>query len=158
MTQPPATLTSTDKKIIQILQDQFPLTERPYQQIANQLNLTETQVLNRIKHLTKQGITPKIGAIIDTQKSGYAATLVALKVPPHKIDEVSAVINQYSGISHNYQREHAYNVWFTLRAATKTALDNTLSEIAQKTSIAPKDTLNLPTKQCFKIQVRFQLT
>jgi DNA-binding Lrp family transcriptional regulator len=158
MTPPPATLTPTDKKIIQIIQDQFPLTERPYQQIANQLNLTETQVLNRIKHLTQQGITPKIGAIIDTQKSGYAATLIALKVPPRKIDEVSEVINQYPGISHNYQREHEYNVWFTLRAATQTVIDSTLSEITRKTDTYAEDTLNLPTKQCFKIQVRFQLT
>jgi DNA-binding Lrp family transcriptional regulator len=159
MNQTPTTLDALDKKIIQILQDQFPLVERPYKHIGDQLNLPEDHILSRLKQLQAAGVTQKIGAVLDTSKIGQtAATLVAFKVPQHRIDEVSEVINQYEGVSHNYEREHEYNVWFTLKAPNDTKLDETLTEITQQTNTAPTDILNLPTKQCFKIRVRFQLT
>ncbi len=148
----------TDKRILQILQDNFPMVERPYKHVAEQLQLSEEQVLARLEKMRQQGITRKIGAVIDTTKIGLkAATLVALKVPQHRIDAVSGIINQYEGVSHNYLREHQYNVWFTLKAQNQTELTSTLQEITQKASVNPGDTLNLPTKSCFKINVRFNM-
>jgi DNA-binding Lrp family transcriptional regulator len=159
MSQTTPNLDETDKKIIQTLQDNFPMVEQPYQAVAEKLNLTENQVLTRLKRLSQQGVTTKIGAVIDTSKVGLtAATLVALKVPEERVAEVSNVINQYAGVSHNYQREHEYNVWFTLKASSQNELNATLNEITQKTAIHPKNLLNLPTKNCFKINVRFQIT
>ncbi|MCL4429131.1 MAG: AsnC family transcriptional regulator [Chloroflexi bacterium] len=157
--QDTANLDVIDKKIIQILQDDFPMVEHPWKEVGNKLNLTEDHVINRLKRLNQQGVTRKIGAIIDTSKVGLnAATLVAFKVPPAKVEEVSNVINQYAGVSHNYQRDHEYNVWFTLKAPGDQELNATLCEITQKTAAASQDILNLPTKQCFKIRVRFQIT
>ncbi len=153
-----ANIDETDKKILQLLQDDFPIVEQPYKALGKKLNLTETQTINRLKHLNQQGITQKIGAVINKQKTGKsAATLVALKVPAERITAVSQLINQYSGVSHNYLREHEYNIWFTLNAQTRQELESTLTEILQKTALAAKDVLNLPTKNCFKINVRFQI-
>jgi DNA-binding Lrp family transcriptional regulator len=158
ITQQNPILDETDKKILQILQDNFPMVERPYKHVAEQLNLTEDQILTRLQRLNQQGITRKIGAVIDTTKVGLtAATLVALRVPQNKVEDVSEVINQYRGVSHNYEREHEYNVWFTLKAQSQPELTATIEEIAQKTAVNPKNILNLPTKSCFKINVSFKI-
>lgn len=156
--QPDPLIDETDRKILQILQDNFPMTERPYQHVAQQLSLTENQVLDRLKRLNQHGVTRKIGAVIDTTKVGVnAATLIALKVPADRVNTVADVINQYQAVSHNYQRENQYNIWFTLKAKTQTELTATLEEITQKAAINKKDILNLPTKTCFKINVRFDM-
>lgn len=149
----------TDRKILQILQDNFPMVEQPYKHVAEQLNLTETQVITRLNRLKQQGITRKIGAVIDTPKIGLnAAALVALRVHPSRVNDVADVINQYPEVSHNYEREHEYNVWFTLKAKSETELSATLEEITQKVALDKKDLINLPTKTCFKINVRFNMT
>jgi DNA-binding Lrp family transcriptional regulator len=159
VSQDAAYLDNTDKKLVQMLQDEFPMVERPWKHVGEKLNLTEDQVLTRLKRLSQQGVTRKIGAVIDTSKVGFtAATLVALKLPQSRIDEVSNVINRYSGVSHNYQREHEYNVWFTLKARSPSELTATLKEITEKTAVTEENLLNLPTKNCFKINVRFQIT
>ena len=152
-------LDEVDRKIVQILQDDFPMVEHPWKQVGDKLNISEDEVIQRLKRLNKLGITRKIGSIVDGSKIGLtAATLVAMKVPKDKVDHVACTINEYSSISHNYEREHEYNVWFTITASTSRDLSNILEEIKQKTGIHPGNVLNLPTKQRFKINVRFQLT
>jgi DNA-binding Lrp family transcriptional regulator len=160
LTAQPRPLTDeTDRKILQILQDNFPLVEQPYEHLAQQLNLNETQVIERLTRLSQQGITRKIGAVIDITKLGLnATTLIAAKVPPERIDVVADVINQYPQASHNYQRENEYSVWFTLKANNLAELNALLEEIVQKASLSREDLLNLPTKTCFKIDVRFDVT
>jgi DNA-binding Lrp family transcriptional regulator len=151
-------LDSADKELIQILQDNFPLIENPWREIGSKLHLTEEEVLIRIKRLNQLGIVKKIGAVLNTSKAGFTAhTLIALKVPPHRVDEVSDIINQSSGVLHNYEREHEYNVWFTVKAPGEKELTAAVDEIIQKAAVSPNDLLNLPTKKCFKINVRFQL-
>jgi siroheme decarboxylase len=152
-------LDEVDRKLIQLLQDNFPIVERPWKEIGNKLNLTEDHVINRLKRLNELGVIRKIGSIVDSSKVGLtAATLVAMKVPENKVSDVASAINEYGNVSHNYQREHEYNVWFTVAAATNNELTHILEDIKQKTGIHPNETLNLPTKQRFKINVRFQLT
>lgn len=149
----------TNRKLLQLLQDNFPLVEQPYRHVAQQLNLSETQVIERLTRLSQQGITRKIGAVLDTSKIGLnAATLIAAKVPPERIDAIADIINQYPQVSHNYEREHEYNVWFTLKANNQAELNAILEEIVQKASLNRDDILNLPTKSCFKIDVRFDVT
>lgn len=134
------------------------MVEQPYKAVAEQLNLTEAEVLERLKRLNQRGVTRKIGAVIDSSKTGLnAATLVALKVPKDKVDAAADVINQYPAVSHNYEREHEYNVWFTLKAKNQTELAATLTEITQKIALNRSDVLDLPTKACFKINVRFNM-
>lgn len=151
-------LDAIDRKIIQILQDDFPIVERPWKEVGDKLNLQEDDVINRLKRLNELGIIRKIGSIVDSPKVGLTvATLVAMKVPQNNVDDVAASINAYRSVSHNYEREHEYNVWFTITASSNNELTSILEEITQKTGITQDDILNLPTKQRFKINVRFQL-
>ena len=87
-----------------------------------------------------------------------AATLIAMKVPKNHVDNVASIVNQYENVSHNYEREDEYNVWFTLAASTTKELAKKLDEIKQKTGIEEHDVLELPTVNRFKINVHFQLT
>jgi DNA-binding Lrp family transcriptional regulator len=152
-------LDDTDKRILQLLQDDFPLVERPWSQISSKLGITEDELVTRLKRLSTAGVIRKIGPIVDSSKVGLtAATLVAIRVPENKVEYVSQVINQYGNISHNYEREHEYNIWFTLVASTPQELQTTLNEIMQKAGLNHTDILNLPTAQRFKINVNFQLT
>ena len=81
-----------------------------------------------------------------------------MKVQESQVDEVAAVINQYDNVSHNYEREDEYNVWFTLAAPNNSALSETLDEIKRKAGVEEQNVISLPTVQRFKIDVRFQLT
>lgn len=152
-------LDDTDKKILQLLQNDFPVVKQPWKELSNKIGIPEDDLVNRIEHLSRTGVIQKIGPIVDSSKVGYtSATLVALKVAEDKVDMAAEVINQYGNISHNYEREHEYNVWFTLVAQSQEDLTRTLNEITKKIGLSPSDVLNLPTTQRFKINVNFQLT
>ncbi len=152
-------LDDTDKKILQLLQADFPLVERPWSEISRKLGISEDELVARLKRLCTAGVIRKIGPIVDASKIGLtAATLVAIRVPDNKVEKVAQVINQYGNISHNYEREHEYNIWFTLAAQNPQELTTTLNEIIQKTGLNQTDVLSLPTTQRFKINVNFQLT
>jgi DNA-binding Lrp family transcriptional regulator len=149
----------TDKQILQLLQENFPIVEHPWRELSNKTGIPENQLFTRIENLRKLGIVRKIGPIVDPSKVGYtSATLIALRVPEERIEAVAAVINQYSNISHNYEREHEYNIWFTLVTKSMQESTQTLEEILHKTGLNQNDVLNLPTSQRFKINVNFQLT
>ena len=154
-----ASLDETDKKILQIIQDDFPLVEKPWLEISRRLNIDEAQVVRRVKRLKDAGAIVKIGPIFDSSKVGLkAATLVAMRVPENQVHKVAAVINQYENVSHNYERDHEYNVWFTLAAVNNAELTQTLNDIKQKTGVKEHDILDLPTISRFKINVHFQFT
>lgn len=153
------TIDETDKRILQVLQDDFPVVQEPWLEVSRRLNITESEVLTRLKRLIDAGVIRKIGPSLNSSAIGFkAATLVALRVPKNKVDQVAAVINEYETVSHNYERAHEFNVWFTLVAPTEADLATTLNEIKQKTGTQEQDLLDLPTVQRFKINVRFQLT
>ena len=152
-------LDDIDKKLLQELQDNFPLVQHPWLSISEVLGISENEVLLRLERLTKEGVVERIGAVVDSAKIGLAAaTLVAIQVPEKEVEAVAQVINEYPNISHNYLRENQYNIWFTVSAPTMQEVDNTLSDIIRKTGIGPSNILNLPTEQRFKINVRFQIT
>jgi DNA-binding Lrp family transcriptional regulator len=154
-----STLDDIDRKLIQLLQCDFPLTQRPLREISQKLNTSEEEIMRRLKGLHSAGIIRRIGPIIDGLKVGLAAaTLVALKVPKDRVDAVANIINQYHNVSHNYEREHEYNIWFTLSASTRQEIETTLKDIIQKAGLNHNNVLNLPTRHRFKINVQFQLT
>jgi DNA-binding Lrp family transcriptional regulator len=110
-------LDETDKKILQLLQEDFPLVEHPWRELSSRIGVPENELVSRIEYLSAKGVIRKIGPVVDFSKVGYTyATLVALRVPEAKVDAVASVINQYNNISHNYERENDFNVWFTLVA------------------------------------------
>lgn len=144
-----------DKAILNRIQRNFPISSRPYLEIASQLGISEEEIISRIKDLKEAGLIRRMGGIFDSKKLGYTSTLCALKVPEDRIDEVAEVINSYPGVTHNYLRNHQYNMWFTYIAPSEEAIRVGLKEIKLKTHI--DDQINLPATNFFKINVNFKL-
>ena len=103
-------LDEIDKAIINRIQSDFPIASRPYLALAEDLNLTEEEVLERVLRLKKIGIIRRIGGNFVPGKLGFVSTLCAARVPADKIDQFADVVNRYPGVTHNYQRDNTYNV------------------------------------------------
>ena len=146
-------LDQLDKKLLNIIQTGFPITPRPYLELAEELNTSEADIISRIGHLQQTGVIRRLGGIFDSRNLGYTGTLCAMQVPQESIAEVAAVINGYPGITHNYLREHKYNMWFTLLAESKEQIQEILTEIKAVTGI--KQLISLPAENIFKIKVNF---
>jgi len=144
-----------DRQIINRIQRDFPLTSRPYQQLSQELGLSEEELLQRLKVLKNEGLIRHLGAVFDSQKLGFSSTLVAMQVPEDRLEQTARAVNAYPGVTHNYQRNMDYNMWFTLTAKSKQRIEEILKEISEKTSI--KKILNLPATSLFKIKVNFQV-
>ena len=105
-----------NKNLLNLIQSNFPIESRPFLKIANELDISENQVIDMIKELENDGYIKRIGGIFDSRKLGYSSTLCAIKVPFDRITEVAEIINSYNGVTHNYIRNHSYNMWFTVIA------------------------------------------
>ena len=150
---PPVEMDKTDKSILNTIQSDFPITPRPYRDLGEQLNLSEEEVIERIRRLKEVGIIRRIGGNFHSSRLDFTSTLCAAKVPDEKIDHFVEVVNRYPGVTHNYLRNNAYNVWFTFIAQDMAYIDNALSEISEETGV--RDVLNLPAVKIFKIKVDF---
>ncbi len=144
-----------DKAILNRIQSDFPITSRPYLTIADELNLTEAEVLDRISRLKQMGIIRRIGGNFVPAKLGYVSTLCAAKVPEDKIERFADVVNRFPGVTHNYLRENSFNVWFTFIAPSMEEIEQNLKDIEQETGIA--EILNLPATRVFKIKAQFDV-
>ena len=142
-----------DRRIINKLQVSIPLEPEPYAEVSQQLGMGEDELMDSIRALMKEGTIRRIAPILNAQSIGVHSTLVALKVQEEKIDEVAERVNSYEEVSHNYEREHEYNMWFTVSAPTPERLERILSEI----EALGYPMLNLPTVKSFKINVRFDV-
>ena len=147
-------LDDVDKKILNAIQIDFPLVNKPFEELGKNLGLEEDDVIKRIQRLQKEGAIRRIGPIISTKKTGGMGTLVAMKVPPQRVDEVAGIINEYEEVSHNYLRPANFNVWFTVSAESEGRLNEILEELKGKTGCELR---NLPTKRLFKIGVKFNI-
>ncbi len=123
--------------------------------MAEQLESTEAEVMERIKKLRKKHVLRQIGAIFDTRRLGYHSSLVAMKFQPDRIAHGAGVINQHPGVSHNYQRDHPYNLWFTLAVPPNEDLEQAVSDMAQKAGAHSYRIL--PTLRFFKVGVNFDM-
>lgn len=150
-----ADLDDLDRRLLDLVQREFPLTERPFLALGEILGIGEEEVIGRAERLQDLGIIRRIGPILDMRKLGCSGVLVALPVSDGKMDEVAGIVNRYQEISHNYLRpnETDYNMWFTI-SASGARIEEILSEIKEKTGL---DQLVLPTKRIFKIGVRFEI-
>jgi len=144
-----------DRAILNEIQSHFPIKGRPYREIGERLGLSEKEVILRVNHRTKVGIIRRIGGNFNSRKLGFTSTLCAARVPTEKIPDFVKAVNQYSGVTHNYEREGEYNIWFTFIAESQKQIESSLKEIKHRTGV--KDLINLPAVNIFKIQVDFEV-
>jgi len=149
-------LNDLDRRILSAIQSGFPIVSRPYAELAEDFDCSETEALASVAGMRASGVIRRIGAIFDSARLGYRSTLCAIAAPAERVEEVAAVISAYPDVTHNYQREDRYNVWFTLIAPSQERIGEILREIAEKTGI--DDILDLPAIRLFKIKVDFDLT
>ncbi|MFH2091877.1 MAG: Lrp/AsnC family transcriptional regulator [Pseudomonadota bacterium] len=146
---------SQNKDILNHIQLNFPIDARPYRVLAKTLNLSEDDLIERIRQMKKDFIIRRIGGNFSPDKLGYHSTLCAAKVPKDKIDFFTQTVNAYSGVTHNYMRDHAFNIWFTFIAPSVQTIVDNLEQIRKQTGV---DTiLNLPATRVFKISASFKL-
>jgi len=144
-----------DRAILNEIQSDFPLTPRPYLAIARRLRRTEKEILGRVKGLRERGIIRRIGGNFHSRKLNFTSTLCAARVPADKVGRFVEVVNRYAGVTHNYLRNHDYNIWFTFIAQDTGRIEQALKEISERTGV--KEILNLPSVKLFKIKVDFEV-
>lgn len=145
-------------EILSRIQQKFPLVEKPFKVIADELNMSEDEVLAILQEQKKSNIIRQTSAIFDTKRLGYISSLVAFKIPSDKISDAVKIINSHPGISHNYERNHDFNIWFTLAVAPNSTLglEKTLEVLAEATKA--DEYIMLPTLKLFKINVKLNTT
>ena len=148
---------TTDAALLGVLQESVPFTQNPFADLGQRCGLPEEETLARVKALKEGKIIRQISAIFDTRSLGYASSLVAAKIAPEKLDAAVAVINSHPGVSHNYLRNHQFNLWYTIAVTpiSKLGLEGTV-DLLHKLSCAETTRL-LPTLHLFKIGVRFDV-
>ena len=138
-------LDDTDKQLLNLMQGRFPLVERPFAGVAEAAGLPEAEVMQRVQYLLDKRIIREVTPIFDTRALGYQSMLVAAKVDARYPHRAAEVINAHPGVTHNYLRNHDFNLWFTLATepGSPLGLDGTLDVIAETVSYTH---LTLPTK------------
>lgn len=144
-----------DKRILNRIQSDFPIASNPFDVIAQEIGISESEVIDRVQTLKNEGIIRRIGANFVPGKMGFVSTLCAARVPEEKIDYFAQVVNQYPGVTHNYQRDNEFNMWFTFIARSEQEIEHNLARIEKETGVTP--ILNLPATHVFKIRAQFDL-
>jgi DNA-binding Lrp family transcriptional regulator len=142
-----------DRELLNQIQADFPIEPHPYRIIGARVGMTEEEVLSRIARLKQEGIIRRFGASINSRRIGFVSTLLAAKVPTAKFDSFVETVSSCPGVTHNYERRHDYNVWFTLISPSPEDQQRTIKELAEKTGV---EILELPAKRLFKIRVDFK--
>ena len=140
------------------IQKNFPLVKKPFLNIANELHTTEERVLEILNEAKRDGIIRQTSAIFDTKKLGYKSSLVAFEIEEKDIPNAVKILNSHPGISHNYERNHSFNIWFTIAIAPNSnlGLEKSIEILAKKTNA--KNYIILPTLKLFKISVKLDTT
>jgi siroheme decarboxylase len=144
-----------DRKILNSIQSDFPIVARPYRELGKRLDLSEDEVFLRVRKLKEEGIIRRIGGNFHSGKLDFTSTLCAAKVPEENLNRFVEVVNRYPGVTHNYLRNHEYNVWFTFIAPSMEAIEGALREISLITGV--REVHSLPALRMFKIKVDFQV-
>jgi len=142
-----------DRELLNEIQSSFPVEPHPYRVIGGRIGIGEQEVLARIACLKAEGIIRRIGASINSRRIGFVSTLLAARVAPEKLDSFVKEVNACPGVTHNYERKHEYNVWFTLIAPSAEEKRRIIRELEDRTGI---EILELPAKRIFKIRVDFK--
>ncbi|TAJ18794.1 MAG: Lrp/AsnC family transcriptional regulator [Dehalococcoidia bacterium] len=144
------------RALLDVMQEAFPLDVRPYAAMGAGLGMDEAEVLERLAQARAAGVVRQICAIYDTKALGYSSALVAMKVAPERLAQAARVINAHPGVSHNYRRNHSFNLWFTVAMPP----GHDLSEVIQRLHVLAQaeSTREMPTLHLFKIGVTLDMT
>jgi DNA-binding Lrp family transcriptional regulator len=150
-------LSETDKRLLNLMQGRFPIAERPYAAVAQDAGVTEREAIARVTELIEERIIRQVTPIFDTRALGYSSMLVAAKVDPDNPWRAANVINEHPGVSHNYLRNHEFNIWFTIATApdSELGLDGTLEVLAREAGA--ESIRQLPTLKLFKIRMDLEM-
>lgn len=151
-------LTNQQKRLLALIQEELPLVENPFVKLGEKCGFTESEVIENLQVFKEDGVIRQIGAIFDTRCLGYRSSLVAMRVDPQREDEAAEVINSHPGVTHNYRRDHAFNLWFTVAVPpnSRIGLEKTV-ELFHSLAKAESTRL-MPTIKLFKIGVNLDIT
>jgi len=156
MTDPAVELDPIDRELLNAVQWDFPLEPRPYLVLAERLAIPESEVMERITRVKAVGVLRQLSAIFDTRALGYSSSLVAAKIEPSRIDEAAEIISRHPGVSHNYKRNHEYNLWYTIAVPPGEDLETHLDVLHHESGALV--TRKLPTLKLYKIGVKLDMT
>ncbi len=148
-------LDDADKAILNLIQWDFPLVDKPFAEIGKRLNISEDEAMRRIGAMKESGIIRQINAIFDTRRLGYKSALVAMSIEPNKLAYVASEVNKHPGVSHNYERNHEYNLWFTIAVPPEGSVQLDLEKFAKLDGVLKYRIL--PTLKLYKIGVRLDM-
>lgn len=147
-----------DQKMVDVLMEvqyNFPLVERPYEEIGRRLGIGEAEVIETLREAVRLGILKRIGAILNYKSRGMVAALVGVAVPESQIEEVAAEVNRDPMVSHNFQRDYRpYNLWYVTKAASREELEQKVRSITERRGL---DYVILYSLRSYKVDVRFDL-
>jgi siroheme decarboxylase len=150
-------LDDLDKRLLNLMQGSFPIAPRPYQHVAGEAGISEDEVMTRVQRLLDERIIRQVTPIFDTRALGYSSMLVAAKVDPDNPWRAANVINEHPGVSHNYLRNHEFNIWFTIATEPDSplGLEQTLTRLGE---LAGAESIRqLPTLKLFKIRMDLEM-
>lgn len=141
-----------DKKILNLIQEEFPLHKRPYAEIGKHVGIGEKEAIDRIQRLKDAGIIRRIGVVFEPKKLDYTSTLCGVHVEEERLMELVAAINKHTGVTHNYEREGNLNLWFTIIADRTEEIDAFIEDLEQRFAVK---IYRFPKKRVFKIKTYF---
>jgi len=146
-----------DCRILEALQNDFPLSEKPYEIIANRLQIPCDQLWDRIQRLIAEGVIRRIGASLDSRKLGFCSTLAAVSCKADLVEQAAEIIGRFPEVTHSYLRNDNFNIWFTIISTDKERIQHILEQIRTSLSLESSQVLNLPIKHLFKLNARFNV-
>ena len=156
MTRQPADLTAQEKRILNIIQTGFPICADPYEQIAASVGCPPHEACAVLARLRAGKIIRRIGGSFDARKMGYVSTLVAARVLPENLDAVASHVCTFAEVTHNYERAHRFNLWFTIIALGRPRLEEILQSVRQMAGVLALP--ELPALKTIKIKVDFKFS
>jgi DNA-binding Lrp family transcriptional regulator len=143
-----------DQNIINTLQQGFPVSERPYQQVAGQLGISESDLLQRLQDLLNARLLTRFGPMYHAERLGGGLTLAAMAIAEQDFQDVCDAVNQYPEVAHNYRREHRLNMWFVLATETPQRISEVIADIENKTGYT---VYNMPKEEEFFVGLKFEV-
>lgn len=148
----PVELDERDKLLLNNVQAGFPLSSRPFLETGGRLGMPEGEVISRIQRLLDEGALNRFGPVLNATVLGGQRTLAAMHVPPERLEEVAATVNGFDAVSHNYEREHHFNLWFVVSSEDPAEVERVLAAIRERTGLP---VIELPALEEYFVEVRF---